>query len=132
MPVWSTKQTQKWYFWVWDQLWAPLILPKLVTSIWNRLEPTYSILNYCSNHFYPLWILDCTDKARQKCKINKKTMILEEYLDFHTARNQGRWSMPKLKISQFCAMMIRRKCAKFQAFLKLSTWLSQPAKFAHI
>ena len=45
---------------------------------------------YCSNQFCPLWILDCKDKARQKCKNNKKTMILEKYLDFHTARNQGR------------------------------------------
>ena len=61
MPVWFTKLTQKWYFWVWDPLWAPLILPQLVISIWNWLEPTHSILNYCSNQFCPLWILDCKD-----------------------------------------------------------------------
>ena len=38
--------------------------------------------------------------------------------------------MPKLKIRQFCAILIRKKCAKFQVFLKLSTWVSQPAKYA--
>ena len=79
-----------------------------------------------------LWILDCKDKAHQKYKNNKKTMILEKYLGFHTARNQGRWSMPKLKIGQYCAIKITRKCEKFQVFLKLSTWVSYPAKSAQI
>ena len=98
------------YFWAWDPLWAPLSLPKLVTSIWNQ--------------FYPLWILDFKNKACQKCKNNKKTLILEKYLHFHTARNQGRWSGPKLKIGQYCAIRIRIQCAKFQVFLKLWTWAS--------
>ena len=38
--------------------------------------------------------------------------------------------MPKLKIDQYCAIMIRIKCTKFQVFLKVSTWASPPAKFA--
>ena len=40
-------------------------------------------------------------------------MILEKYLDFYAARNQGRLSMPKLKIGQYCAIMIRIKYRKF-------------------
>ena len=47
----------------------------------------HSFLNYCRSQFYPLWVLDCKDKARQKCKTNKKTIILEKYPNFHTARN---------------------------------------------
>ena len=38
--------------------------------------------------------------------------------------------MLKLKIGQYCAIMIKIKYAKFQVFLKLSTWASQPAKSA--
>ena len=86
----------------------------------NPLQPTHSFQISCSNKFYPLWILNCKDKACQKYKNNKK-MILAKYLDFHNARNQERWSMPKLKIGQYCAIGIRI-CAKFQVFLKLSTW----------
>ena len=57
-----------------------------------HLKPTltHSFLNYYGNQFHHLWILDCKDKAHQKCKNNKKKKILEKYLDFHTARNQGR------------------------------------------
>ena len=40
--------------------------------------------------------------------------------------------MPKLKIGHYCAIKITIKCAKFQDFLKLSTWVSYPAKFAQI
>ena len=36
----------------------------------------------------------------------------------------------KAKIDQYCAIMIRIKFAKFQVFLKLLTWVSQPEKFA--
>ena len=50
-------------------------------------------------------------------------MILE-ILDFHAATNQGRWSMPKLEIGQYCPIRIRIKCTKLQVFLKLWTWAS--------
>ena len=39
-------------------------------------------------------------------------------------RNQGRWAVWKLKIGQYCYIMIRIKCAKFQVFSKLSAWVS--------
>ena len=74
------------------------------------------LLNYCRNHFCPLWILDCKDKAHQKCKSNRKTVILEKYLDFHAARNQGRWSMPKLNIGQYCTIRIRKNVPNFKSF----------------
>ena len=56
-----------------------------------------------------------------KKKKKRKTVILEKYLDVQDARNQGRSSMPKLKIVQYNAIMIRIKYVKFQVFLKLST-----------
>ena len=61
---------------------------------------------------------------KKKKKKFRKTAILGKHLDFQAARNQGRSSMPKLKIGQHCPIMIRVKSPKFQVFLKLSTWAS--------
>ena len=49
-------------------------------------------------------------------KNDRKTVVSEKFLDLQAAKNQGRWSMPKLKIRQCCAIMIRMKCVKFQVF----------------
>ena len=46
-------------------------------------------------------------------------MILEKYFDFHTARNQGKSSMPKLIIGQYRAIRIRIKCAKISSLFEI-------------
>ena len=54
-------------------------------------------------------------EKRKKKEKKRKTVISEKHIDFKGPRNQGRWSMPKQKIDQYCAIVTKVKCLNFKS-----------------